>query len=79
MKILREAYTRPLTSEEGENLTHLEWNKLLFHLNKFMQKGALMDNYAIKKLQELVITQVNDQRSLSVKRTFSAKYGPSND
>ena len=34
------------------------WEILLYHTNRYMQRGSLMENYAILKLQEQIITQV---------------------
>lgn len=59
MRILRDNYTRPIHSKEGQQLLDRDWGELVFHLNRLMQRGSLMENYAIKKLQEQIITQVS--------------------
>jgi len=61
---------------EGNTLLYCNYGELLYHLNRcliggnvppfhapvfrLMQRGSLMENYAIKKLQEQIITQVGN-------------------
>ena len=58
LKTLRSNYTNPLSVEDGKSLVHHSWGELLYHLNRLMQRGSLMENYAIRRLQEQIITQV---------------------
>ena len=58
LKLLRANYTKPLSPEAGQSILTFEWGELLYHLNRLMQRGSLMENYAIRKLQETIITQV---------------------
>ena len=57
MKVLRKNYTKPLSPEGGQPLLQNQWNQLVYYLNKLMQRGSLVENYAIKKMQEQIITQ----------------------
>ena len=45
--------------QSGHSLTHSR-SELLYHTNRYMQRGSLMENYAIRKLQEQIICQVFD-------------------
>ena len=58
--VLRDNYTAPIEagSQAAKTLGHRHWGELLYHLHRLMQRGSLMENYAIRKLQQLVITQV---------------------
>ena len=58
MRVLRQNYTKPLSPKAGQPLLQHPWRELLYHLNKLMQRGSLVENYAIRKMQELIITQV---------------------
>ena len=59
LNILRENYMRPLNTENGgQSLINKKWAELLYHTNRYMQRGSLMENYAIRKLQEQIIGQV---------------------
>ena len=58
LNLLRENYTRPLNYELGQSILNHKWSELLYHSNRYMQRGSLMENYAIKKLQEQIICQV---------------------
>ena len=58
MRVLRQNYTKPLSPKAGQPLLQHQWRELLYHLNKLMQRGSLVENYAIRKMQELIITQV---------------------
>ena len=58
LTILRENYTRPITRELGQPILNNKWDELVFHTNRYMQRGSLMENYAIVKLQEQIICQV---------------------
>lgn len=67
MKVLRDNYTRPINPRDGQTVVGREYGELLYHLNRLMQRGSLMENYAIKKLQEQIITQVSFQRAQPLK------------
>ncbi|XP_059092890.1 uncharacterized protein LOC131888121 [Tigriopus californicus] len=58
LQILKKRYSTPLKPEEGKPLLTNNCGEIIYHLNKMMLKGTLMENYAIRKLQDLVITQV---------------------
>ena len=58
LAILRENYTRPLNSHLAASLVNKKWAELLYHTNRYMQRGSLMENYAIRKMQEQIICQV---------------------
>lgn len=58
LNVLRQNYTQPLDPEVGESIVNNKWNDLLYHTNRYMQRGSLMENYAIRKLQEQIICQV---------------------
>ena len=58
LNILRENYMEPLNAHNGQSLVNKKWAELLYHTNRYMQRGSLMDNYAIRKLQEQIICQV---------------------
>lgn len=58
LNILRENYKQPLNTHNGQSLVNKKWAELLYHTNRYMQRGSLMDNYAIRKLQEQIICQV---------------------
>ena len=62
LNLLRENYTRPLNYELGQSILNHKWSELLYHSNRYMQRGSLMENYAIKKLQEQIICQVMTDR-----------------
>ena len=62
IKTLRANYTKPLSVEDGNALVNNSWGELLYHLNRLMQRGALMENYAIRRLQEQIVTQVKIRR-----------------
>lgn len=64
LNILRENYMHPLNCETGQSLVNHKWAELLFHTNRYMQRGSLMENYAIRKLQEQIICQVHTQNML---------------
>ncbi len=59
MKVLRDNYTRPIRPSDGQPILYHKVGMLLFHLHRLMQRGSLMQNYAIKTLQEQIICQVN--------------------
>ena len=60
LTILRENYMKPLSADNGgQSLINKKWAELLYHTNRYMQRGSLMDNYAIRKLQEQIIGQVS--------------------
>ena len=59
LNILRENYMEPLNAHNGQSLVNKKWAELLYHTNRYMQRGSLMDNYAIRKLQEQIICQVH--------------------
>ena len=58
LSILRDNYTEPLNSHSGASVVNKKWSELLYHTNRYMQRGSLMENYAIRKLQEQIICQV---------------------
>eukprot|EP00095_Tigriopus_kingsejongensis_P005959 maker-scaffold2255_size18018-snap-gene-0.8 protein:Tk05959 transcript:maker-scaffold2255_size18018-snap-gene-0.8-mRNA-1 annotation:"juvenile hormone esterase" len=58
MKILVKNYSSPLSPSRGKSILVKPCGEIIYHLNKLMQKGSLKENYAIQRLQELVITQV---------------------
>lgn len=58
LSVLRESYSRPLNAQTGASVTNKKWSELLYHTNRYMQRGSLMENYAIRKLQEQIICQV---------------------
>eukprot|EP00093_Oithona_nana_P010159 10159.XXX_239685_238314_1 [CDS] Oithona nana genome sequencing. len=58
LNILRENYKQPLNTHNGQSLVNKKWAELLYHTNRYMQRGSLMDNYAIRKLQEQIICQI---------------------
>ena len=58
LNILRENYTRPLNSASGQSIVTKKWAEVLYHTNRYMQRGSLMENYVIRKLQEQIICQV---------------------
>ena len=59
MHVLRQNYTRPIRPEAGgDTLMQNTWAELLYTLHRLMQRGSLMENYAIKTLQEQIICQV---------------------
>ena len=60
LSILRDNYTEPLNSHLGASIVNKKWSELLYHTNRYMQRGSLMENYAIRKLQEQIICQVFD-------------------
>ena len=64
LNILRENYQQPLNTHHGQSLVNKKWAELLYHTNRYMQRGSLMDNYAIRKLQEQIIGQVTNINSL---------------
>ena len=43
---------------DGPSVVNKKWSELLYHTNRYMQRGSLMENYAIRKLQEQIICQV---------------------
>ena len=68
LNILRENYQQPLNTHHGQSLVNKKWAELLYHTNRYMQRGSLMDNYAIRKLQEQIIGQVIHINSLECSR-----------
>ena len=60
LSLLRDNYTEPLNSHLGASIVNKKWSELLYHTNRYMQRGSLMENYAIRKLQEQIICQVFD-------------------
>lgn len=58
LNLLREHYTKPLNCELGQSILNHKWSELLYHTNRYMQRGSLMENYAIRKLQEQIICQI---------------------
>jgi hypothetical protein len=56
--VLRDHYTRPINPRDAAPLQYHHYGQLVFNLNRLMQRGSLMENYAIQKLQEQIITQV---------------------
>lgn len=58
LSILRDNYTEPLNSHSGASVVNKKWSELLYHTNRYMQRGSLMENYAIRKLQEQIICQI---------------------
>lgn len=58
LSVLRESYMHPLNSQSGGSIINKKWAELLYHTNRYMQRGSLMENYAIRKLQEQIISQV---------------------
>ena len=68
LSILKENYLEPLTVTTGEALINHSVAELVYHTNRYMQRGSLMENYAIRKLQEQIITQV---RSPEIRKSFS--------
>ena len=59
LAILRENYTRPLNAALAASLVNKKWAEVLYHTNRYMQRGSLMENYAIRKMQEQIICQVH--------------------
>lgn len=59
LRILKKRYSAPLKPDEGKPLLTNNCGEIMYHLNKLMLKGTLMENYAIRKLQDLIITQVS--------------------
>lgn len=60
-RVLRANYSRPAAMaapEASAVLAQCRFYELVYHLNRLMQKGSLVENYAIRKLQEQIITQV---------------------
>lgn len=58
LSVLRDSYSQPLTAATGASIINKKWSELLYHTNRYMQRGSLMENYAIRKLQEQIICQV---------------------
>lgn len=58
LNLLREHYTQPLNYELGQSVLNHKWSELLYHTNRYMQRGSLMENYAIRKMQEQIICQI---------------------
>ena len=70
LTILRENYMKPLSTDNGgQSLINKKWAELLYHTNRYMQRGSLMDNYAIRKLQEQIIGQVSSQMAVKAKKS----------
>ena len=65
LNLLREHYTQPLNYELGQSVLNHKWSELLYHTNRYMQRGSLMENYAIRKMQEQIICQVHIRSSTS--------------
>jgi hypothetical protein len=59
-KVLRNNTTKPLSSKTGATLMNNKYWELVYNLNKMIERGCLVENYAIRKLQEQIITQVGD-------------------
>ena len=64
LNLLREHYTQPLNYELGQSVLNHKWSELLYHTNRYMQRGSLMENYAIRKMQEQIICQVHNTHSI---------------
>merc|ERR1711962_1545689 len=58
---LKDHHRKPLTLDEGKSIYSHQWGEILFHLNKIVSRASLMENYAIRRLQEQFITQVAAQ------------------
>ena len=58
MRILRDNYTQPISVTDGQPIIHKEYGELAYQLYRLMERGALVDNYAIHMLQHQIITQV---------------------
>lgn len=58
LSTLRNNYTTPMSAETGQSLLNYSYGELLYHSYRLMQRGSLMENYAIRKLQEQIITRV---------------------
>ena len=61
LNILRDNYTRPLDPQTGKSLINHSWGELLYHTNRYMRRGTLAENYAIGKLQQRIVSQVNNK------------------
>jgi hypothetical protein len=73
LNVLRENYMQPLNSELGQTIVNTKWAELLYHTNRYMQRGSLMENYAIRKLQEQIICQVQLSCCIRIRRFSGVK------
>ena len=74
LSILRDNYTEPLNSHSGASVVNKKWSELLYHTNRYMQRGSLMENYAIRKLQEQIICQVFHDLFFKKKSNFNLRF-----
>jgi len=58
---LKDHHRKPLTLDEGKSIYSHRWGEVLYHLNKIISRASLMENYAIRRLQEKFIMQIAAQ------------------
>jgi len=58
---LKDHHRKPLTLDEGKSIYSHRWGEVLYHLNKIISRASLMENYAIRRLQEQFIMQIAAQ------------------
>lgn len=61
LTFLKDHHRQPLTLDEGKSVYGHKWGEVLYHLNKIISRASLMENYAIRRLQEQFITQIAAQ------------------
>lgn len=55
---LRDHHRAPVSLDEGKSIYSHKWSEVLYHLNKIISKASLLENYAIRKLQEQFILNI---------------------
>ena len=73
LNILRDNYTKPLDPNTGKSLINHSWGELLYHTNRYMKRGTLAENYAIGKLQQRIVSQVQFKLYFLSSLTFTIK------
>jgi len=61
LTFLRDHHRNKPTLDQGKSIIGRKWGEVVYHLHQIVSKASLLENYAIRKLQEQFISQIATQ------------------